>query len=230
MIKRVIMKKILLSALMFASSVAISAPSDIVYVADDYNLTLWSTANYTGKLQILATGSPLTILGEHATSNGLIKVKTIDGTEGYVKVKYVKKEAPEHDRDDIAAKNIAALQGQISKLEAELKAAKEVITPGTTLEQSLATERDKLSRELNELKKISGGAVQLKNERDELQERFVTVERDLQQMKLENQALLDTANQDWFLYGGMLALVGVLLGFILPKLSWKRNRGGWDTY
>ncbi len=91
-------------------------------------------------------------------------------------------------------------------------------------------ERDKLSRELNELKKISGGAVQLKNERDELQERFVTVERDLQQMKLENQALLDTANQDWFLYGGMLALVGVLLGFILPKLSWKRNRGGWDTY
>jgi SH3 domain protein len=230
MTKRVIMKKILLSALMLASSVAISAPSDIVYVADDYNLTLWSTANYTGKLQILATGSPLTILGEHATSNGLIKVKTIDGTEGYIKVKYVKKEAPEHDRDDIAAKNIAALQGQISKLEGELKAAKEVITPGTTLEQSLATERDKLSRELNELKKISGGAVQLKNERDELQERFVTVERDLQQVKLENQALLDTANQDWFLYGGMLALVGVLLGFILPKLSWKRNRGGWDTY
>lgn len=224
------MKKILLSALILASSVAISAPSDIVYVADDYNLTLWGTSNYTGKLQVLATGSPLTILGERPTSNGLIKVKTIDGTEGYIKYKYVKKEAPEHDRDDIAAKNIAALQGQISKLESELKAAKEVITPGTTLEQSLATERDKLSRELNELKKISGGAVQLKNERDELQERFVTVERDLQQVKLENQALKDTANQDWFLYGGILALVGVLLGFILPKLSWKRNRGGWDTY
>ena len=224
------MKKILLSALLLASSVAISAPNEVVYVADDYNLTLWSTANYTGKIQVLPTGSPLTIIGEHPTSNGLIKVKTIDGTEGFIKFKYVKKEAPEHDRDDIAAKNIAALQGQISKLEGELKAAKEVITPGTTLEQSLATERDKLSRELNELKKISGSAVQLKNERDELQERFVAVERDLQQVKLENQALQDTANQDWFLYGGMLALVGVLLGFILPKLSWKRSRGGWDTY
>jgi SH3 domain protein len=224
------MKKILLSALILVNSMAHAAPSDIVYVADDYNLTLWGTANYTGKLQVLPTGSPLTILGERPTTNGLIKVKTIDGTEGFIKVKYVKKEAPEHDHDDIAAKNIAALQGQISKLEGELKAAKEVITPGTTLEQSLATERDKLSRELNELKKISGGAVQLKNERDELQERFVTVERDLQQVKLENQALQDTANQDWFLYGGMLALVGVLLGFILPKLSWKRSRGGWDTY
>lgn len=223
------MKKILLSALMFIS-VAANAQNDIVYVADDYNLTLWGTSNYTGKVKSLPTGTPLTILGEHPTSNGLIKVKTIDGTEGFIKTKYIKNEAPEHDRDDIASKNIAALQGQISKLEGELKAAKEVITPGTTLEQSLATERDKLSHELNELKRISGSAVQLKNERDELQERYVSVERDLQQVKLENQALLDTANQDWFLYGGILALVGVLLGFILPKLSWKRSRGGWDTY
>ncbi|MGB4497683.1 MAG: TIGR04211 family SH3 domain-containing protein [Methylococcaceae bacterium] len=224
------MKKTLFALLMLTSSTVMSAPNDIVYVADDYNLTLWSTSNYTGKIQVLPTGSPLTIIGEHATSNGLIKVKTIDGTEGFIKFKYVKKEAPEHDRDDISAKNIAALQGQISKLEVELKAAKAVVTPGTTLEQSLATERDKLSRELNELKKISGSAVQLKTERDELQERYVAVERDLQQVKLENQALQDTANQDWFLYGGMLALVGVLLGFILPKLSWKRSRGGWDTY
>lgn len=223
------MKKLILSALMLFS-IAANAQNDIVYVADDYNLTLWGTSNYTGKVKSLPTGTPLTIIGEHPTSNGLIKVKTIDGTEGFIKTKYIKNEAPEHDRDDIAAKNIAALQGQISKLESELKAAKEVITPGTTLEQSLATERDKLSRELNELKRISGSAVQLKNERDELQERYVAVERDLQQVKLENQALLDTANQDWFLYGGILALVGVLLGFVLPKLSWKRSRGGWDTY
>lgn len=223
------MKKIILSALMLVS-IAATAQSDITYVTDDYNLTLWGTSNYTGKIKSLPTGTPLTIIGERPTSNGLIKVKTIDGTEGFIKTKYIKNEAPEHDRDDIAAKNIAALQGQISKLEAELKAAKAVITPGSTLEQSLATERDKLSRELNELKRISGSAVQLKTERDELQERYVAVERDLQQVKLENQALLDTANQDWFLYGGMLALVGVLLGFILPKLSWKRSRGGWDTY
>ncbi len=223
------MKKIILSVLMFVSVVA-NASNDIVYVADDYNLTLWGTSNYTGKVKSLPTGASLTIIADHPTSNGLIKVKTIDGTEGFIKEKYVKKEAPEHDRDDIAAKNISALQIKITKLENELKAAKEIITPGTTLEQSLATERDKLSRELNELKRVSSSAVQLKNERDELQERYVAVERDLQQVKLENQALRDTANQDWFLYGGILALVGVLLGFILPKLSWKRSRSGWDTY
>lgn len=220
-----IMKKNLLIFL-FGISFNVSA-NDVVYVADDYNLMLWNAPNYSSKIKSLPTGTPLTVISE-IPRLGFTKVRLIDGTEGFIKSKYTKKESPP-DRDDIAAKNIAALQSQISKLEAELKAAQEVITPGTTLEQSLANERDKLSRELNELKRISSSAVQLKEERDQLQERFVSVERDLQQLKLENQSLKDTANQDWFLYGGVLALVGVLLGFILPKLSWRR-KNSWDIY
>ena len=93
----------------------------------------------------------------------------------------------------------------------------------------MANERDQLKQELGELKKTAASSIQIKNERDELQERFVNVERDLQQFKLENQALKDTASQDWFLYGGILALAGVILGFILPKLSWRR-RSSWDSY
>ena len=110
-----------------------------------------------------------------------------------------------------------------------MNALKDSLTPGSSLEKSLATERDQLARELNELKKTAASPFQLKNEHDELQERFVNVERDLQQFKLENQALKDTASQDWFLYGGVLSLVGVLLGFILPKLGWRR-KSSWDSY
>ena len=83
--------------------------------------------------------------------------------------------------------------------------------------------------ELNELKSSAAGVVQLKNERDEYQERVVNAERELQQIKLENQALKDSSEQDWFLYGGILSFCSVILGFILPKLSWRR-KGRWDTY
>ena len=124
---------------------------------------------------------------------------------------------------------MSVLQSNNVTLRAELSALKETLTPGTTLEKSLAIERDKLTRELNELKKTMSSSAQLRNERDELQERVVNVERDLQQYKLENQALKDTASQDWFLYGGILALFGVLLGFILPKLGWRR-KSSWDSY
>jgi SH3 domain protein len=57
----------------------------------------------------------------------------------------------------------------------------------------------------------------------------VNGERDLEQLKLENQALKDTTKQDWLLYGGALVIIGIFLGFILPKISWRR-KSGWDTY
>ncbi|WP_239649780.1 hypothetical protein [Methylocucumis oryzae] len=70
----------------------------------------------------------------------------------------------------------------------------------------MAIERDNLSLELGELKKASSNVIELKNERDELQERVVNSERELEQLRRENQALKDTSNQDWFLYGGILSI------------------------
>jgi SH3 domain protein len=101
--------------------------------------------------------------------------------------------------------------------------------PVTPLEFSLTKDKEQLTRELADLKKTATNAVQIKNERDELQEKVVNSARELQQLKVENQALKDSANQDWFLYGGGLALAGVLLGFIIPKISWGR-RNTWGSF
>lgn len=131
---------------------------------------------------------------------------------------------PYHGR--LKHKNLAA---QAPAATAEGVAAEDPNAPKTPLEFSLTKDKEALNRELTELKKTSANAVQIKTERDSLQERVVNVERDLQQVKLENQALKDSANQDWFLYGGGLALAGVLLGFIIPKISWGR-RNTWGSF
>jgi SH3 domain protein len=202
-----------------------AAQAETVYVADDLNLSLWDAASSHGKvLKSLATGTPLTVIDKQPKAE-FIRVRLIDGTEGFIKSRYTKKQAPAIDAKDSSDKTLA----DNAALRAELAALKESIAPDSSLEKSLTTERDKLARELSELKKTAANALQIKNERDELQERVVNVERDLQQYKLENQALKDTASQDWFLYGGLLALAGVLLGFILPKLGWRR-KNSWDSY
>ena len=221
--------KILLSSFFILIITFGSAQAETLYVADDQNLALRNAASNNAKvLKTLPVGTPLTLIDKQSKSE-FIHVRLIDGTEGYLKAKYTKKQAPALDPKDTASKTIASLQSDNAALRTELNTLKESLTPGTSLEKSLATERDQLTRELNELKKTAASSFQLKNERDELQERVVNVERDLQQFKLENQALKDTANQDWFLYGGVLALAGVLLGFILPKLSWRR-KSSWDSY
>ena len=221
--------KTLLRAFFILIATLSSAQAETVYVSDDQNLALRNAASINSKiLTLLPTGTPLT-LTDKQTKSEFIHVRLIDGTEGYIKSRYTKKQPPAIDPKDIASKNLALLQNDNAVLRTELNTLKESLTPDSSLEKSLATERDQLARELNDLKKTAANAFQIKNERDELQERVVNVERDLQQFKLENQALKDTASQDWFLYGGILALAGVLLGFILPKLSWRR-KNSWNSF
>ncbi len=56
------------------------------------------------------------------------------------------------------------------------------------------------------------------------------MERENQQLKREKQALEDSTNQDWFLYGGILAFTGIFLGLIIPKIRWQRKTSNWDTF
>ncbi|NOU14940.1 MAG: TIGR04211 family SH3 domain-containing protein [Methylococcaceae bacterium] len=222
------MKK-LLSSFVIAIVVCGSAQAKTVYVTDNLSLSLRSEENNQSKsIKLLPTGAALTILEENKAS-GFAHVRTADGTEGYFPIRNTIDQPPSRLQLESATKNLNAIQAENAMLKAELATVKEAITPGTSLEQSLANERDQLTRELADVKKASANAIQIKEQRDELQERVVNVERELEQLKVENKALQDSTNQDWFIYGGTLALVGVLLGFILPKLSWRR-KNSWDSY
>lgn len=198
-----------------------------VYVTNNLDLPLRSEESNKSKIiSILATGTPLNVLSENSKS-GFSHVELKSGMQGYIATRFTMPEPPNNISQELSTKNIIALQTENDSLREELAKAKAAIAPGTTLEKSLTVERDRLDRELTELKKTAANQVQLKNERDSLQERVVNVERDLEQLKLENHSLKDGASQDWFLYGGILSLAGVFLGFILPKLAWRRN-SGWD--
>ena len=221
--------KNILSAFLILILTSGLAQAEIVYVTANLTLTLKSEESKRGKvLQTLAIGTPLTVVKVNKKS-GFTKVRTANGIEGYIETKYITTQLPDLNQNETSSKLIESLQTENTSLKSELAQIKSSITPGTTLEQSLANERDQLKRDLSELKMTSSSCSQLKIERDDLRERFVSADRDLQQLKLENKALKDGASQDWFLYGGILALAGVLLGFILPKLGWRR-KNSWDSF
>ena len=200
-----------------------------IYVNDDQNVTLKNAPTPNGKvLKVLPVGTTLMVIEKKAKSDS-IKVRLSDDTEGYVKSRSTTTKAPSNDKKDNASNTVSQLLSDNAALRAELYNLKEAMAPGSSLEKSLSAERDQLARELSELKKTAASSIQLKSERDELQERVVSVERDLQQFKLENQSLKNTDSQDWFLYGGLLSLAGVLLGTILPKLSGRR-KSSWDSF
>ncbi|ASF48243.1 TIGR04211 family SH3 domain-containing protein [Methylovulum psychrotolerans] len=217
------------TALIIVLLAPIGVQAETVYVTDNLNLSLKSAPDNEAKvIKLLPTGTPLTVTGAK-TKTGFTPVRMDDGTEGYIQTRHTQKEPPAREQMETNHKTLKSLQSENLSLRAELKIVKDAITPGTSLERSLALERDKLKQELGELKQAAAGVVQLKNERDELQERVVNAERKLEQLERENASLKNTSEQDWFLYGGILVFFSVILGFILPKLGWRRKRG-WDMY
>lgn len=205
-------------------------PKKTVYVTDTHIIALRSEESNKGALvRSLETGTPLTVL-ETSKKSGYSRVRLEDGTEGYILTRNTMKEPPSRTQLESVTRESTALKSENAALKLELIKLKQFLTPGTTLEQSLAKERDRLAHELSELKKTSSDAIRIKAERDDYQERYVQIEKEAKQLERENAALKDRSEQDWFLYGGMVAAIGMLLGFILPKLSWRRKSSNWDTF
>jgi SH3 domain protein len=222
--------KKLLSALFILLLAFATAEAKTVYVTDNINLSLRSEESERGKvIKLLPTGTSLTVVSENKKT-GFSRVRLENGQEGYFPTRNLMKDPPSRFQLEAVNKNMGSLQAENTRLKSELESLKQSMTPDTPLEQSLAAERDQLYRELSDLKKTAANSIQIKEERDELQEHVVNIERELEQFKLDNKVLKDSTEQDWFLYGGGVAFIGILLGFFLPKIGWRRKSGGWDSF
>jgi SH3 domain protein len=115
-------------------------------------------------------------------------------------------------------------------LQTELNGLKSEHTNKDSDNLALSKPKEQISQNISEIQQIATNMPQLKQQRDQLQERVVNAERELQQLKREKQTLEDTTNQSWFIYGGMLAFAGVFLGLLIPKISWQKKSSSWDTY
>ena len=223
------MKKILTAFFtLLCISTAVNAKT--AYVTDTMKYTLRSSESNRSKiLRMLPSGTALTIVSENPGS-GYTKVRTSTGLEGFILTRHTLNRPISKWYLNKANKKLETLQQEFDSAKKELNQIKGNNNQALSSNQSLTKERDNLGTELNELRQTAANAVQLKHQRDQLQERVISVERELQQVKRENQTLEDSTNQDWFLYGGILSLFGVILGFILPKLSWRRKTSNWDTF
>lgn len=186
------------------------------YVTDSVDIPLRSGDSERTKIvKMLNNGALLNVL-EDNPETGYSYVQTNNGAEGFILTRYLSKDPSSRSLLEAATKKIETL----SEENKQLKSSQSGFT-------DISKERDKLSTELTELQETAANAIQLKQQRDQLQERVVSIERELQQIKRENQSLSDSRDQTWFLYGGGLTLTGVLLGFILPKMGWRRRSSSW---
>ncbi len=220
-------KKIYSLLFLFLAIGAVHA--ETVYVTDDVKLTLRSGPSMKNKIvKMLPSGTPLSVIKR--TSNGYVKVKTPSGATGYILSRHTQKQPIHKLQLKKVSEELEQLRTEHLKLKTELETLKSKHTQIANSETELTQQKDKLSLELAEIQQTAANAILLKKQRDQLQERVVNAERELQQLKREKQTLEDSSNQSWFIYGGLLAFAGILFGLLIPRISWKKKPSNWDSF
>ncbi len=220
--------KINLAVIVLLSLISGFAQAKTVYVTDNmtFNIKV-EDKDDSAILGTVTSGNALVLLSKRKNSE-YAKVRLANGDIGYILNSYLSSEPINKFFLEKANQELIRLKQENTQIQSELTALKK--EGSNALTEALTKERDKLAIQLNELRSISADAVDVKKQRDALQENFIKLSKELEQTKLEKRTLETNANQDWFMYGGLLALAGVLLGYILPKLSWRRKNNNWDSF
>lgn len=222
------MKKTLISLLLIAAPVllpGISAAQTTRYVSDELEITMRNGQGLEfGIRKMLKSGTELTVL--ETDPSGYSRVRTSDDIDGWVLSRYLSN-APSA-RDQLAAK-----EQRIANLELEITGYKEEIThlgsqtsEADDQNMSLKETAQRLSKELDDLRRTAANAVALENENRQLKERLQQIDHEIQSIVIENNTLKDNDAKNWFLVGAAVLFGGIILGIILPSLR-TRKKSSW---
>ena len=226
-------------ALVIIASYLIAAPAqaETRYVGDQLIITLRQGTSTKHKiLKTLETGTPVEVIEE---GSSYYKVRTSDGTEGYVLRQYISSNPPKSLRiDELEIENSALkkknkdLQKSKSDLEMQLKNIQgkydselSSITAESTeieqnLDQSVNNERI-ITEKYNTLVAQSENVVEIARERDQLLQKNKKLTANIKELREKNEKFADSRMIKWFLAGGGVFFFGWIIGKISRK---KRSR------
>jgi SH3 domain protein len=220
-------KKLILAAcllLPFTTS-AVAA----TYISDKLEAQLRTGPSTQHKIvRILNVGMPVTVL-EEDKENGYSRITTENGIEGWILTRYLTENQPARAQLENASQKLDNLALENKQLRAELDGMKRQLAEASNAKDDASVQAQRLGNELSLVRQASSNAVALLDERNQLQEKNLALENELENLRREKETLAEKDSQEWFLKGAGVLFGGILLGIIMPKLGGRKRRG-WDNY
>ena len=199
------------------------------YVTDQFKITLRSGESATHKLlRMVSSGTELQLLGSNP-ANGYSKVRLRDGKEGYVLTRQLMKIPSARDRLVTAEKTLEELQEEPGKLTTKLVRLQEAHQKLQVEHKNLIQSKEALDKELESIRRTASNAIRISNERNELRKMVATLTHQVEELKQDNRELSNDSNQEWFLIGAGVIILGIILGLILPHLRFQRRKSSWGS-
>lgn len=217
------------TVIFFLISVATTATyAETRYITDRLEVTMRSgESNQYKILRMLGSGTALELLQTNSES-GYSQVRTAEGAQGWVITRYLERQSSARVRLATAEKQLSRIKSENQKLSEKLSQFTQENRQLRTASSKLNTENEKQSQEVTRIRAISANALVLNNENSALRKQSRQLERSHQALQLENDSLKDRSDRDWFIVGGGVILLGMVIGLIIPKIRW-RKKSEWSS-
>jgi SH3 domain protein len=199
------------------------------WVTDEFEVMMRTgKSNSQSIVRQLKSGTKVEVLSQDKAA-GYTQVRMGAGTEGWVLSRYLK-------REPTAKLLLPNVEARLKKSEATTAELKKETS-------GLKRERQKLQSQLAELQssgssvqqqldrvtKLSAGTIQVDDQNRQLKKRLIESDQQMELLAAENKRLSSRSNREWFLVGGAVLILGLLLGLILPRISWKK-KSSWSDF
>ena len=197
------------------------------YITDQTHITMRSGEDASHKIQrMLPAGEKVELLSSNSKSS-YSKIRDSKGILGFVLTSQLMTAPSARNRVNKAEQKYAEMKQKMDQ----------ALRPYQELQQKhrqLAAEHNKLKSsktntdsKLKEIKYTSADTVRISEERRELIKKLASQTWELENLKQDYRELKNERSQYWFLIGGGVVILGIIIGMILPRLQSSNKKQAW---
>lgn len=198
------------------------------YVSDELEITMRNGQGVKFAIRkMLLSGTKLDVL--ETDPAGYSKVRTSKGVTGWVLTRYLSNNPSARNQLATSQQKVANLELELAKYKEEIQALASQNSTSGSENLTLKETSQRLSKELDELRRTASNAVALKNDNRQLKEKIQHIDNQIQSLTIENSTLKDSDAKSWFLVGAAVLFGGLLLGLILPRIR-VQKKDSWGSF
>lgn len=200
-----------------------TAAGGLRYITDSFEVPMRSGASHKHRImRMVKSGSKVKLL--EVNEEGWAKV-SYAGTEGWMPAMVLENQPIARDRLDAQMAKTTAVEAKLNDLKQEMSTLQIRYDETSNELKTVKQEKFEITQELNRLKEVSSSAIELDKQNQEMKARLSRLEDDNAIMRGQIDQSDDAIKRQWFLTGGGVLLLGLLLGrfFRVPK---KRQKWG----
>ena len=226
-------KKFLLTLQFFIAFCAILPAlvyADQRYVTDQFEVMLRTgpSGNHA-IIRMLKSGAALTVLDPEA-DNGYVRVQTNAGTEGWVLTRYLIREPAARVQLENLVKLVTQTEPKDASIRGQLNAVKTEYDNANKRIALLEAEKKEMENQLDAIKNRAANVLAIDAENKQLQQQLTEARAQVKSLQEQFSELSNNNEKDWFITGALVLGGGLLLGLIIPKISWRRQRSPYGSF